>query len=317
MGAGASALTNPRAILSGQALSNAANTLTGLELNPSLQGYNSEVVNLENQQQNVAGAIQGASNAAQTQIGGAYDALSHEGDNNVARQNALASFLNQNTQQIGQQATQQLQSGQQGELGSLTQSLKSRNVDLGGSPEQAALAQQVLAQQQRQADMTQAERSFAQAQGGAWQGLASGQQMSGQMAGTKAKADMADYMAKQYVANNQQYGSAVQGALGQYAQTQAAFGPTKTKNLLDLRQQERAYLGAQGTAAVNQGKLGVAQQNANTNSKKAGNTAAFQRGTLKQKARTNQINSLYKQGMLTNAQRKQALAQRKFKKTGL
>ena len=205
--------------------------------------------------QHAEGGLRNLGDYTQGQVSGAYDTLGAAANANVARQQALANLLNQNTQQIGQQTQQALTTAQTGELGGLTQALQSRNVDPGGSAAQKQLAENAAAQQSRQARMAQAQSSFANAQGGAFQGLAGSQALTGQMQGASAKANLANMIASRIADSNMEYNQKKSEARGKRADAKALFGATKLKNLLNLRGTEREYISAIGEQALKKAEL--------------------------------------------------------------
>ncbi len=240
-GGGAGALYQPTTTLSGRKLKRAAKKLTKIELLPALRAYQRQAGLIEAQRAAAESGLSDLGSRTGSAVGGAYDALNASASQTNARATALAGQLNQDTTRINTEAAQNLGAQQTGQLGALTEALSARNVDPGGSASQAALAQQVQAQQQRASENAQARGAFASAQGGAFQGLAQGMAQSGQMQGRAAQASIADMIAQRIAESNIQHRADRSEALGKAADTKALWGPTRLKNILSLRGSEREY----------------------------------------------------------------------------
>lgn len=236
-----SLLYHPDKMLKGKKLYKAANELTRVELRPALQGYKRQGAAIERDRQASEKGLYGLGAATGAQTAGAYDTLRGASDQNVARQQALAGLLNQDTSRINNEAASNLQGMQTGQLGGITEALSARNVDPGGSAAQAALAQQAQAQQQAASQNAQARGAFASAQGGALTGLAAGSAYAGQQQGAEAQRDIASMIAERIAESNQTHREAGLEALGKRKDTKALYGPTRLKNLLQLRGSERDY----------------------------------------------------------------------------
>lgn len=260
-GGGGGGLLNPSLLLSGRKLGRAANKLTSLELTPAINAYGRQVTDLQTQGAGQALGLQQLGQRTGAAVGSAYDSLNASAGQNNLRQQAIANTLNQQTGQIAQQQQQAVTNSQQGELGGLTAALKSGNVDPGGSASQAALANQVQAQQQAAAQRAQGYQQFASAQGGALTGMGNALTASAQMRGREAQSSIAQAIADRIAQSNADSASAIREAQGKQADTQALWGASRIKNLLQLRGSERQQLDALASQA---GLNSRAQLSANT-----------------------------------------------------
>ena len=240
-GGGLSLLHHPEYPLKGKRLAKASNELTRIELRPAIKGYNRQAQAIERARDAAGRSLTNLGITTGNQVKGAYDALQGSSDQTYARQQALAGLLNKETADINNRAAANLQAQQTGQLGGITEALKARNVDPGGSAAQAALAQQAQAQQQQAAQNAQATGAFANAQGGALTGMAAGMAHASQMAGREAQADIASLIASRIADSNQTHNEARIEALGKAKDAKALWGATRLKNLLELRGGEREY----------------------------------------------------------------------------
>lgn len=252
-GGGIGNLYNPSSTLSGRKLKKASNALTRIELLPALRSYQRQEAELEAQRAGTQAGLEGLGQRTGAAVGAVYDTLKGSSDQTVARQQALASALNQNTQNVNTQAQQALQASQTGELGGLTEALKSRNIEPGGSASQQALAKQVEAQQNAAAERAKGYGAFAQAQGGAFSGLAAAQSQAEQMRGREAQSGIHQAILDRIAESNADFGSDIREARGKRADTKALWGPTRIKNLLQLRGSEREWMGSQQASSAKQG----------------------------------------------------------------
>lgn len=236
-----SLLHHPENLLKGKRLAKASNELTRIELRPAIKGYNRQASAISRARDAAQRSLTSLGVTSGQQVQGAYDALQGASDQNYARQQALAGLLNKETADINNRAAANLQAQQTGQLGGITEALKARNVDPGGSAAQAALAQQAQAQQQQAAQNAQATGAFANAQGGALTGMAAGMAHASQMAGRAAQADIASLIASRIADSNQSHNESRLEALGKAKDAKALWGATRLKNLLELRGGEREY----------------------------------------------------------------------------
>lgn len=308
-GGSAGPLFDPSTTLTGRKLKRASKKLTALELVPALRAYGRQANILEAQRKGAEAGLYDLGNRTSGKVAGAYGALQGSSDQTVARQQALQSMLNQDTSRVNNEAAANLTGQQTGQLGGITEALSARNVDPGGSASQAALAQQAQAQQQTAARNAESRGAFASAQGGSFTGLATGQAHAGQMRGAEAQTDIANLIAERIAESNQDHRGQIAEVLGKRADTKALWGPTRIKNLLQLRGSEREWMGQQASTAIDAQRLAETMRH-----NKAGE--ATSQGTLAASLR--RIHDDLRHDRITEAQAQQRIrqARKRLKQSG-
>ncbi len=250
-------LYDPESSLSGRKLKKAVNALTRLELEPALHGYQREADTLASQMRGQQAGLEQLGQRTGAAVAGAYSSLKGDSAKTQATQAAIANMLTQNTSNIANQTQAAMTKSQTGELGDLTASLKSQNVESGGSAAQQALAQQVQAQQQAAAQSAQGYQNYAAQQGATFQQQAAAQGQAEQMRGTEAQSSIHQAVLDRIAASNADYSADIREAMGKAADTQALYGASRLKNLLQLRGDEREHNASLAEQNLNARSLGV------------------------------------------------------------
>lgn len=265
-------LLNPSQPLSGQSLYQAAQGLAQAQTQPAIKALTDQIA--QNQQQTTG---------AENLTGGYFQQLGQQAQQGLAAQQGISNTLNDQLKQLASDQSSQLQGlGQQDAAMLAKYSPQSDSSNSLLQPGLSALTSELARQQGLQAQQQGAARAFGLNQGANYQGLAASN--LGSFA-SRGEEDL-NQIAQAGQIKNQPLTSKI-------AQLQGTYGATLASDLGKLRQQEitnqiaRSGLGIkqatlnntiandQATQKINAGKLGVDQQNANTNATKA-NTQANQ-----------------------------------------
>lgn len=305
-GGGAGDLWDPNSILSGRRLKRASKKLTGLEIDPEVGGYQRLANELRAERQAVTSGIEGVGQRLSGQLAGNYRTLAESEAKNVARQAAIKTMLGQQSGQIAQQSEQSQTTAQQGALGSHLESLQARGAQGGGEAQQA-LADMVSAQRARMATSNAAAQQSAAAQGAGYEQYASAQASANQQRGAEAQGELGRTIAGSIGESNLRYGQDIRESLGKLAEAQAKRGPTRIKNLLDLRKSEREHI--LGGAAVKLDKAQLAETGRHNRASES--TAAQNAATSAQQARLaiRKANDDLRHDRITEAQAQQRIRQ--------
>lgn len=241
-GAANDPLYNPLAGMAGKSLKKGVNALTRLELDPALNSYTRGMDAVERDRLRSELGLQQLGERVGGNLTKAYsDFGTNVAGPTSAKMQALSQDLNSRTDQINNQASQNLQGMQTGQLGAITEALKARNVDPGGSASQAALAQQAASQQQTASQNAQAQANFAANQSNINSSLASGLAAATQKQGVEAQSDLASLIASRIAESNASHREDYLDLLGKKSDTESLYGPTRLKNLLSLRQEQQQF----------------------------------------------------------------------------
>lgn len=311
-GGGGGALWDPSSLLSGKKLKHGANALTRIELTPALKAYTRDIGALQAQETGAQQGLQALGDRTAGAVGGAYDALKGSSAQTSARQQVIANMLNTNTQNIAQQGQQALTNAQTGQLGDLTEALTARNVPPGGSASQQALAQQVQAQQQAAAQRATGYQQFASSQGASMAGLANAEGQAEQMRGREAQAGVHQAIADRVAQSNSDYGSSISEALGKRADTKALWGPTRLKNLLQLRGSERDQMSAVASLGGMNKRAQLSAQTSRLNNQRSTSTSRQNSVTSAKTSKRNSVRSSHQSDV--NSRRSQKGQNKRAKK---
>jgi hypothetical protein len=273
-GGGGGSLYDSNQILTGRRLKRFSKKLTNLEINPEVAGYRRLADELKGER----GATQAGLEQLGSRLGGnvrsTYQGLAQAEAQGVARQAAIRNMLTQNSGQIAQQATQQQDTGQQGQLGGYLDSLQAKGAPGGGQAQQA-LSDMVAAQRARLATSNAAAQQTAVAQGAGYTSFAANQATANQQRGTEAQAGLQSTIAQRVGDSNVGFNQDIRESLGKLADAQAKRGPTRIKNLMDLRKSERDFILGRAATKIDKSKAAeTARHDRAGESTSAGNLAA-------------------------------------------
>jgi hypothetical protein len=293
-GGGAGQLWNPQATLSGRKLKRASSKLTDYELNPQISGYRRVADELSSERGAAQTGLEQLGSRLGSNVASSYQGLAQAEAQNVARQSAIKNMLTQNSQGIANQAQQQQDTGQQGQLGGYMEGLQARGAQGGGQAQQA-LADMVAAQRARLATTNAAAQQTAVSQGAGATSFAANQAAANQQRGTEAQTTLQNTIGSRVGESNLRYGQDIRDTLGKLSDAQALRGSTRVKNLMDLRKSERDYI-------LGQGAIGQRSQSAKLS---AATTRRGQDMTLQGKIQSLQQQAA--QNQISNAQAQQRI----------
>lgn len=249
-------------VLTGKQMREAARALTALEVRPVVHGYRQLANQLGQQKEAEAKGLGALGERLQGGVTDVYRNIAQSEAQNLARQQALGTQLNQRSGEIATQGQQDLTKMQEGQLGAQTDALALRGAPGGGSA-QAELASAVAAQQARQSADSQAAEQFAASQGAGATQLAGMLGGAAQLQGGAANSEIARQITNRVASSNQEKDQAIATALGKLADAKATKGSTFVKNLLSLREGEQKFkLGEQAVHGEKEGQKLKERENA-------------------------------------------------------
>ena len=157
------------------------------------------------------------------------------------RQLSIGSQMQEQVARASEQAAQDLQQSQTGQLGGLQQAMALRGAPGGGAAQQQ-LQSLVSAQNTRQAMETQAAAAAASAQAGNYAGLSEGMRQANAMQAGAAQRDARRAISSRIAEGKLQAGADVREAQGRKADVKAQKADLFLKNLMEARGAERDYL---------------------------------------------------------------------------
>lgn len=247
----------PSQRLEGRPLRRASRALTKLEIRPQAKAYGRLARELNIQRGATNLGLQRLGDRATGITENSYQNLARSTAENVARQNAIGDMLRQRTGEINQQAESQLGGASSSALGSYLESLQGRGAPTGGAAQQE-LARSAQAEQDRMVASGQAASNFANSQAASYGQMASSQGAASQQRGREGVSEIQRMIASRVAENNLRAGADIREAKGKRADILALRGPTRIKNLLEMRETERDY--GLGKAAVGVDKASLREE---------------------------------------------------------
>lgn len=228
-------------LLSPEQLTAASKALAVLETRPEIHGYKEIANQLGHEKAATDKGLQALGNRTIGQVGNVYKGIAQTEAENIARQSALASQFSQQSAQIGSDATNSLNTMQQGAVGSLNQNIALRGGEGGGGSAQQQLASAVAGQKEALASDNAAAQQFVTSQGATTQGFLSGIAASEQARGGETQGMIGRDVAGRRAESALKYGESQRTALNKLAEAKASLGPKEVKDLLELRANEQKY----------------------------------------------------------------------------
>ena len=234
-------LLDPGHSLSGRELWRLDKAISRIETQPLINAYRRQASRYRRDMRRDMRGYERLRKNTTRQVRGGYKVLDRQ--NAAAQQATRQDGVNLQSQiaQTQQQAQADMSAQQQGIMGGQLDALAGQNIQPGQSSSQAALAQAV------------ANAQAAQSQAGAdWQSLgalsAQGANLTAlntRQADRSARASALSSINQNIMSRKAQaradYGEARREVLGKLADQKALIGPTRLKNLMDLRESERKY----------------------------------------------------------------------------
>lgn len=241
-------LLDPSYNLSGRDLRRVARALTRIETRPLINAYRRQARRYRRDMRRDMRGYERLRKTTKRSVAGAHNSFDRMLDQagQAAQNQGLA--LQANVRQNSQAAQNTLNQTQSGVLGQQLDHLGAANVESGLA--EGALANQMAAQQVRQAsESSDWQNLAAQVAAGNRQTIGN-QRRSNIMARTEAMTGINNSIMARKGQARADYGEARREVLGKLADQKALIGPTRLKNLMDLRDAERTNMNEKAAMAL-------------------------------------------------------------------
>jgi hypothetical protein len=268
-------LLDPGQLLTGKDLGNAANQLTRIELRPGLKALARARGRYRRDQGRDLRGLANLSKRTDRQLKGLYQRGNQVMEQGVADSRANAAALSGAMANTASGTTQDQVALQSSILGNQINSLADQMIQPGYSASQNALANAAANQQQRRQDTEGAWANLASTVGSGNIQQSQNQQRSVAQRGIEDRSSSRYMLASRMADTRNAYGEAGREAAGKMADMKALWGPTRLKNLLDLRAGERSFGNERASiiASTNQANADRAFDYAKLNSEERQNAA--------------------------------------------
>jgi hypothetical protein len=234
-------LLDPGQLLTGKDLGNAANQLTRIELRPGLKALARSRGRYRRDQGRDIRGLANLSKRTDRQLKGLYERGNQVMEQGVADSRANAAALSGAMANTASGVKDDQVALQSSLLGNQINSLANQMIQPGYSASQNALAQAAAGQTQRRQDTEGAWANLASMVGSGNIQQSQNQRESVAQRGIEDRSSSRSMLASRMADTRTAYGEAGREAAGKMADMKALWGPTRLKNLLDLRAGERTF----------------------------------------------------------------------------
>ena len=231
-------LLSPQRQLSGKQLNKVAGALTKIELNPSIRAYKQEKKTTRKQLRRDTRALNRLGNKTADQVGRYYNAFDADAQANI---NALQGIANTSAHGIAGTNRDALMNAVKQVGGTLASTDKSLGENAAGSGSRQKMSEQLALEQQRLIAAGQNDANFSEAMNKAGLIAAMGQRSSAASQGAANQSAIKTTIASRIAQERSAARDAMREAQSKIAETKALRGPTRLKNLMDLRSGERDF----------------------------------------------------------------------------
>ena len=234
-------LLDPSHSLSGRELWRLDKAISRIETQPLINAYRRQASRYRRDMRRDMGGYERLRKTTNRQTKGIYKGLDQQmaAAQRATRQSGQA--LQNQINQTSQAANAQLGQIQGSVLGQQMDILAGQNIDAGQSQSGAAIAQAMARQQVDQSGVGQDWAGLAGLTSNAAVGTVRNQRNANRSARAQALTNINTSIASRKGQARADYGEARREVLGKLADQKALIGPTRLKNLMDLRESERKY----------------------------------------------------------------------------